>query len=107
MAFADIAKQHATYIAKHCVSETGLGRAKIEYRSYRNPAFVSLDAVVHRLIVDPVQGVLANTVRVRISKTDLVAVNIGRDEIRLDGKTYRVHMMIESSPGFFLLEGIL
>lgn len=107
MAFADIAKQHATYIAKHCMSETGQGRAKIEYRSYRNPSFVSFDSVVHRLIVDPMQGVLANTVRVRISKTDLVSVNINKDQIRIDGKIYRVHMIIESSPGFFLLEGIL
>jgi hypothetical protein len=101
MLIAPLAKRNASFATAHALGEV------IEYRTFPYPDFVTVDAVVERRPIDSLQGGwLKNTIHLRISKTDVPTVNVGKDEVRVDGHEYRVQLVLESSPGFFKMEAI-
>jgi hypothetical protein len=77
LAFADLAKKHATFIAGHALSET------VGYQYLGSGVWLTVAAQVNRAPVDPVGEVLRNVVTVFVSKADVAEPQKGRDRVRL------------------------
>lgn len=85
----------------------------IEYRSDPEPVFKATNAIKFRPTVDVDGTVVANRLRVFVSRSEVPRVNVGRDEIRVasetegePGRIYKVSAILSEGPGFFLLLGI-
>ncbi|MFH0903186.1 MAG: hypothetical protein V2A73_21365 [Pseudomonadota bacterium] len=74
-----LAKEHATFIAVH-------SGESIEYRRYPGASFASATGYVRRQAVDVMGNVMANAIRVYMSKDDLPTVDVRKDQIRLAQK---------------------
>lgn len=105
MAFPDLAKRHAGYVAGHALGE------EIEYLSWPSPVWIQPKAKVERNPLNPLGEVLTNTVAVYVSKSDVPNIALGKDQVRLlaDSKsgeptpTYRVHQVIREGAGDWYL----
>lgn len=105
MAFSDVAKTHADYVAVHAVGEA------VEWLSHPSQAWTAINAVVTRDPVDEYGNGLRSTIRVLISKTDVASITLQRDRIRLAQTTpgqaqpeYAVIEKLGEGPGSWWLE---
>lgn len=106
MAFADLAKAHATFIAGHVFGE------EVDYQAHPSPVWGTVPARVQRRPTDPIGQVLHNGVEVFVSKTAVPTVSVGKDQVRLtaDQKvgqvppTYRVIEVLGEGPGHWWLK---
>jgi hypothetical protein len=106
VAFADLQKANATFIANHALGEA------IEYRAAGRALWSPLKAMVTRNPVDAIGQVLANTIELVVSRTDVVKVTIGQDEFRLladkpagggTNPVYRVSEVLTRGSGLYQL----
>jgi len=109
MSFADLVKTHATYIVSGPTGEL------IEYKKYPSQVFQEIFAHVTREPADIMGNVLANRIRVFISKTDLDKPNPKQDYIQLQQRDpgdeqplYRVISIVANgeTPGCWTVEAI-
>jgi hypothetical protein len=77
VAFADLAKKHATFIAGHALGES------IDYRAGTGATWSRFVAKVSRRPVDPVGEVLRNTILVFVSKENVAEPGKGKDQVRV------------------------
>ena len=105
MAFADLAKSHAAYVASHVLGES------VQYQAHPGATWATLKAKVQRRPVDPIGQVLSNSVEVFVSKSAVAKVSVGKDQVRLtaDAKVgepvprYRVTEILGEGPGHWWL----
>ena len=89
---------------------------EIGYRRHPSFQFTFIRAKVERQIVDVSTGeVLQNSIRLMVSKSDVPAVMLGKDEVKLTSEIvplgqaaprYKIESVVEESPGFFVLTGV-
>lgn len=104
MAFADLAKTHAGYIATGPLAEA------VELRDWASTIWRAITGLVTRSPVDVAGEVLVGKVEVFLSKTDKPKVTLGRDELRLPADAtpgqalpvYRVLLAAERPGGWLL-----
>ncbi len=76
MAFADLQKQHATFVTSHV-----LGR-QVEYRPHGKPTWTSFQARV-KPGRDGLGQVIANAIDIEVSKEFVTAASLGHDLFRI------------------------